>query len=98
MIYVYYKLGRSPDLDRQNYKHIERNRWAIHPPPKLLKSALVFFSFHFLDLGFFCRNSMHHIELRHTKIACITVLGEYSVGMRAAYGNVKNVIDRCDEA
>ncbi|XP_075643739.1 uncharacterized protein LOC142614975 isoform X2 [Castanea sativa] len=43
--------------------------------------------------GFFCRNSMHHIELRHTETACISV-----TGMRAAYGNVKNVIDRCDEA
>ena len=41
MIYVYYNLGRSPDLNRRYCKHTESNRQAIHPPPS--KPALVFF-------------------------------------------------------
>ena len=52
MIYVYCNLGRSPDLDYWNCKHTERNHQAIHPP--LSKPVLVFFSFHFLDLGMKC--------------------------------------------
>nr|POF06776.1 hypothetical protein CFP56_60614 [Quercus suber] len=43
--------------------------------------------------GFSCWNSMHQIELKHTETGCILV-----TGMRAAYGNVKNVIDGCDKA